>query len=182
MNGHSNPRLVQTAAHAAVLIHATQKRRYLADAYIVHPARVAHATMLAGLPDEAVAAAWLHDIIEDSPKGATELKRFDSGVQFLVATLSRSSHQNPGAYYVALRAVPIAATIKLFDRADNFRDLAKAYALTLGREHEAVRSWATSYMIKTDEYFDRFDTSALPSSRADLAEARALLVEALRRY
>ena len=50
------------AAHAAV----GQKRKYTGEPYIVHPAQVALITArLKGTP-EMVAAAWLHDVVEDT--------------------------------------------------------------------------------------------------------------------
>ena len=51
-----------TAAHAAI----GQKRKYSGDDYIVHPARVASIVMRHGGTDEMVAAAWLHDTVEDT--------------------------------------------------------------------------------------------------------------------
>jgi len=51
------------AAHAAV----GQKRKYTGEPYIVHPAEVA--SIVASVPGstpDMVAAAWLHDVIEDT--------------------------------------------------------------------------------------------------------------------
>ena len=51
-----------TAAHAAV----GQKRKYSGDDYIVHPARVASNVSYWGGTDNQIAAAWLHDVVEDT--------------------------------------------------------------------------------------------------------------------
>ena len=51
-----------TAAHAAV----GQKRKYSGDDYIVHPQRVAAIVEKHGGTDEMIAAAWLHDTVEDT--------------------------------------------------------------------------------------------------------------------
>ena len=51
-----------TAAHAAI----GQKRKYSGDDYIVHPARVANIVTRHGGTDEMIAAAWLHDTVEDT--------------------------------------------------------------------------------------------------------------------
>ena len=51
-----------TAAHAAI----GQKRKYSGDDYIVHPARVASIVTRHGGTDEMIAAAWLHDTVEDT--------------------------------------------------------------------------------------------------------------------
>lgn len=51
-----------TAAHKAVL----QVRKYTSEPYIVHPRAVAQWVRLAGGTDEMIAAAWLHDVVEDT--------------------------------------------------------------------------------------------------------------------
>ena len=57
------------AAHKAV----GQKRKYTGDDYIVHPAEVAHIVdQVPGSTDEMVAAAWLHDVVEDTGVDITE--------------------------------------------------------------------------------------------------------------
>tara|TARA_B100000035_G_C21036674_1_gene571388 strand:- start:8016 stop:8525 length:510 start_codon:yes stop_codon:yes gene_type:complete len=51
-----------TAAHYAV----GQKRKYSGDDYIVHPIRVAQTVKQFGGNDDMVAAAYLHDVVEDT--------------------------------------------------------------------------------------------------------------------
>jgi (p)ppGpp synthase/HD superfamily hydrolase len=51
-----------TAAHAAV----GQMRKYSDDPYIVHPIRVANIVDMFGGTDEMIAAAYLHDVVEDT--------------------------------------------------------------------------------------------------------------------
>ena len=62
MDLQTQAQIFATAAHAAI----GQKRKYSADDYIVHPARVASIVMRHGGTDEMVAAAWLHDTVEDT--------------------------------------------------------------------------------------------------------------------
>lgn len=50
------------AAHGAV----GQVRKYTGDPYHVHPAEVAHIVQRWGGTEEMVAAAWLHDTVEDT--------------------------------------------------------------------------------------------------------------------
>ena len=51
------------AAHAAV----GQKRKYTGEPYIVHPAEVASiVASVEGATHDMIAAAWLHDVIEDT--------------------------------------------------------------------------------------------------------------------
>ena len=51
-----------TAAHAAV----GQMRKYTDDPYIVHPIRVATTVAKFGGTDKMIAAAYLHDVVEDT--------------------------------------------------------------------------------------------------------------------
>jgi len=55
-------RYFATAAHAAV----GQKRKYSDDDYIVHPIRVANLVKQYGGTEEMIAAAYLHDVVEDT--------------------------------------------------------------------------------------------------------------------
>lgn len=55
-------KIFATAAHAAV----GQKRKYSGDDYIIHPQRVAGIVTKYGGTDEQIAAAWLHDTVEDT--------------------------------------------------------------------------------------------------------------------
>ncbi|UEM08567.1 HD domain-containing protein [Bradyrhizobium barranii subsp. barranii] len=45
--------------------HSAQARRYTGEPYFVHLEEVARMIELAGRPEESIAAAWLHDVIED---------------------------------------------------------------------------------------------------------------------
>lgn len=63
MNKVERARIFATAAHAAV----DQRRKYTNEPYIVHPTEVA--AIVAGVPGatpEMIAAAWLHDVVEDT--------------------------------------------------------------------------------------------------------------------
>jgi (p)ppGpp synthase/HD superfamily hydrolase len=51
-----------TAAHYAV----KQVRKYTGEPYIVHPAEVVSIVSQYGFTDEMLAAAWLHDVVEDT--------------------------------------------------------------------------------------------------------------------
>jgi (p)ppGpp synthase/HD superfamily hydrolase len=122
-------RAFATAAHAAV----GQLRKYTFEPYIVHPAEVA--ALVATVPGhtpEMIAAAWLHDTVEDT--GVTsELirKEFGDEVAELVGWLtdvSRPDHGNRAARKAVDRAhtagAPAAAqTIKLADLIANTRSI-----------------------------------------------------------
>ncbi len=62
--------IVEKAKAIAYEAHKGVKRKWGDDPYIVHPERVANkVASLVGVNDEDVAAAWLHDVIEDSGEG-----------------------------------------------------------------------------------------------------------------
>lgn len=57
--------LIIKAAEMAQESHKGQVRKYTGEPYYEHPKAVAKLVMNAGLPDKAVAAALLHDVVED---------------------------------------------------------------------------------------------------------------------
>ncbi|MCX9155783.1 HD domain-containing protein [Niveibacterium sp. 24ML] len=114
------------AAHASI----DQRRKYSGEPYIVHPQRVAE--MLRGVPhtEAMLAAAWLHDTVEDTPVTLAEVEaEFGEEVAALVEQLTDVSR--PGEGNRATRreldrahtavATPAAKTVKLADLIDNAR-------------------------------------------------------------
>lgn len=69
--------IIRTAAAFASKAHASinQRRKYTGEPYIRHPAAVAAIAWTAGLDDEAIAAAWLHDVVEDTPVTISEIEQ-----------------------------------------------------------------------------------------------------------
>ena len=65
----TNPHLIQAAAALAGYAHGTvnQKRKYTNEPYIVHPMEVAEIVASVTNDSEMIAAAWLHDVVEDTP-------------------------------------------------------------------------------------------------------------------
>ena len=118
-----------TAAHAAV----GQLRKYTNEPYIVHPIEVAGIVAeVPGATDEMIAAAYLHDVVEDT--GVTiELikKEFGDEVAELVGWLtdvSRPDHGNRAQRKAVDRAHTAGAsaaaqTIKLADLISNTRSI-----------------------------------------------------------
>lgn len=56
--------------------HNTQMRRYTAERYIVHPVRVMQTCREYTLDSTILAAALLHDVLEDTPVQESALKQF----------------------------------------------------------------------------------------------------------
>lgn len=117
-------RAFATAAHAAV----RQVRKYTGEPYIVHPAAVA--ALVAGVPHtpEMLAAAWLHDVVEDTGVDISTIRgEFGTEVADLVVWLTDPSRPEDGNRGVRKAidlqhsaAAPAAAqTIKLADLIDN---------------------------------------------------------------
>jgi hypothetical protein len=117
-------RLFATAAHGAV----KQVRKYTGEAYITHPASVAAIVSSVPHTEEMLAAAWLHDVVEDTDVGLFQIEmEFGPAVARLVYWLTDRSRPEDGnrATRKALdrshsaAAPPEAQTIKLADIIDN---------------------------------------------------------------
>jgi (p)ppGpp synthase/HD superfamily hydrolase len=121
-------RVFATAAHAAV----AQLRKYTNEPYIVHPAEVASIVQSRPHDPEMVAAAWLHDVVEDTGVTLETVRaEFGDRVAELVGWLtdvSRPDHGNRAARKAVDRAhsamAPAEAqTVKLADVISNTRSI-----------------------------------------------------------
>ena len=82
-----------TAAHAAV----GQMRKYTDDPYIVHPIRVATTVAKFGGTDEMIAAAYLHDVVEDTGVSIDDIQdMFGPAVALIVDGLTDVSVPEDG--------------------------------------------------------------------------------------
>lgn len=88
--------------------------------YIDHPGRIAERFDVATHPVEA-AAAWLHDVLEDTAITAEEL--FEAGIRpeviEVVRLLTRTPDVAPEEYYARIRGHETARRVKLADIDDN---------------------------------------------------------------
>jgi guanosine-3',5'-bis(diphosphate) 3'-pyrophosphohydrolase len=71
--------------------HGEQKRKYTGDRYIVHPVRVMELCHQHTSDISILAAALLHDVLEDTPVSREEIHRFLSGLMN-TAQASRTLH------------------------------------------------------------------------------------------
>ncbi|MGO9488643.1 MAG: HD domain-containing protein [Solirubrobacteraceae bacterium] len=79
----------QAALDYARDLHAGQSREVDGAPFIVHPREVAELLYTAGAPDDVIAAGALHDVIEKTPAGSSDLRRrFGSRVAGLVLAVS----------------------------------------------------------------------------------------------
>ena len=117
------------AAHAAV----GQKRKYTGEPYIVHPAEVAKiVASVPGATPDMVAAAWLHDVIEDTGCTFTDVHMaFGIDIATLVGWLTDVSKPEDGPRWYrkkmdrehTAQAPAEAQTIKLADLISNSRSI-----------------------------------------------------------
>jgi (p)ppGpp synthase/HD superfamily hydrolase len=126
--------LEDRARTVATLAHAGVMRKWANEPYVNHPARVA--AMVKSVPHTGamVAAAWLHDVVEDTNINEQQIRAvFGSEVTELVMWLTDVSLPEDGnrAKRKAIdrehlsRAPREAKTIKLADLIDNTRDIAQ---------------------------------------------------------
>ena len=110
---------VALAKGIAFVAHRSKHDRSGAP-YIDHPGRIAERFDPVTQPVEA-AAAWLHDVLEDTPVTAQEL--FEAGVLpdviDVVQLLTRTPDVTADEYYAAIRRDPVARRVKLADIDDN---------------------------------------------------------------
>jgi len=122
--------LFATAAHAAV----GQIRKYTLDPYMVHPIEVAHIVRTVPCTDAMIAAAYLHDVLEDTRVTEAELRdAFGDEITNLVLWLTDVSKPSDGVRAVRKRidrehtakAPAEAQTVKVADLISNSRSITK---------------------------------------------------------
>jgi (p)ppGpp synthase/HD superfamily hydrolase len=134
MNEKSN--LIERAKCFAIAAHKAvgQRRKYSGDCYSIHPEEVALMVAERGGSEAMIAAAWLHDTVEDTKVANDDIRDlFDDEVADLVYWLTDVSKLTDGNRRIRkaidrehLAAAPAdAQTIKYCDSILNTRDIAK---------------------------------------------------------
>ena len=143
------------AAHAAV----GQKRKYTGEPYIVHPAEVAK--IVAGVPGstpEMVAAAWLHDVVEDTGCTYTDIHMaFGADIATLVGWLTDVSVPEDGNRAVrkardcehTAQAPAEAQTVKVCDLLSNTKSIV-AHDPEFARVYLAEKRELLAVLTKAD--------------------------------
>lgn len=114
-----------TSEIAAAQAIATIAHRYQTDkigvAYIEHPRRVAARLTKMNAAPSHIAAAWLHDVIEDCGVTASDLiaAGISREVVDAVVLLTRTESNKGDGYYLEIRKNPLALAVKRADIADN---------------------------------------------------------------
>ena len=123
--------LVKDALTFATAAHAGVSRRWTGEPYITHPERVAAMLEPLGFGPEVIAAALLHDVVEDTDATvATLAARFGPMVAALVSEVTKpvapgNRAARKAAYKAHLAGSSYAgASIKLADMLDNSSNVA----------------------------------------------------------
>ena len=118
--------LIAKAEQLARTAHEGQRRKYTDEPYIVHPESVARMVASATGSVQAIAAAWLHDVVEDTTVTIDMIETgFGHEIASLVVALTNNKADGNRARRKATEvnrlavASPKAKTIKLADILDN---------------------------------------------------------------
>lgn len=139
MTGHT---LIEKAVALAVRAHANQERKESSRPYIVHPVAVALILARHDFSDTVVAAALVHDVIEDTSVTETELRaELGDAVVNLVIPVTHDNtlswDDKKKAYIEAVRAArEEAKAISVADKIANAQSLLASY------EIQGVGIWA----------------------------------------
>ncbi|MCG8509195.1 MAG: HD domain-containing protein [Rhodospirillales bacterium] len=128
--------LIEKARAYAIKAHRgmDQRRKYTGEPYEVHLKEVAEIVASVSDDAETIAAAWLHDVIEDTPVTFSDLEAaFGGGVAQLVrevTDVSKPGDGNRGKRKAMDRkhlaaASPRAKTVKLADIIHNCEDISR---------------------------------------------------------
>jgi (p)ppGpp synthase/HD superfamily hydrolase len=157
-------RVFATASHAAV----AQLRKYTNQPYIVHPAEVAKIVTRVSHTPEMVAAAWLHDVVEDTGVTLEIVKaEFGQEVADLVGWLTDVSRPEQGN----------RATRKAIDRAHSAMAPAEAQTIKLADLISNTRS-----IMEHDEKFARTYLEEKRMLLAVMTKGDATLMAEARKY
>jgi (p)ppGpp synthase/HD superfamily hydrolase len=131
----AEPELLRRAYDLAAEAHEGQRRRGNQDSYVTHPLEVARCLRDEGFGDEVLAAAILHDAVENSEIELSDIVReFGQRIAELVASLTEDpSIEDWGERKRSLRrdvveAGPDAVAIYAADKLTNVKDTRVLYA------------------------------------------------------
>lgn len=126
--------IIENAAMIAVVAHNGQTRKNDDTPYVMHPISVAITLSRYGFPDHVVAAALVHDVLEDTDFSEEELRQGIGEEAFaIVKTVTNDPNlpweEQRAAYVEVLRtASPEAKAVSAADKVANMKNLLAAYA------------------------------------------------------
>ena len=138
------------AIEIAARAHAGQTDKLGGMPYALHPLRVMNRVE----GEHAKMAAVLHDVVEDTPVTADDLRRagFPAAVLAGVLAVTRQKGESYADFVVRAKADPIGRQVKLADLEDNF-NLPRALVRADRLEHDLarLRRYVLSYKFLKDE-------------------------------
>jgi (p)ppGpp synthase/HD superfamily hydrolase len=155
------------AKHIAGVMHAKQK--YGRHPYTYHLSAVVEVIKRFGYDPEGkgddehialswdlITAAWLHDVIEDTPLSQTEIsRRFNTRVAGLVYSVTNPSGGNrawrASQVYPKIKYTPHALTLKLGDRIANIEQCKKSGSRLINMYKKEWKGFREKYKVLTDE-------------------------------
>jgi guanosine-3',5'-bis(diphosphate) 3'-pyrophosphohydrolase len=179
--------LLRRAYAFAERAHRGQRRKD-GQAYISHPVRVARLLGALGYDEDVLAAALLHDVVEDTPATLEEIRvAFGARVALLVDCVSENpaltGAERKVAYRERVRLAPRdARAICAADKVCNMEDLCVAAAsddhIALQRFHGGLHAQARRFQAELDMLTSTgIDSELVQALRSGL---RALRAEARR--
>ena len=152
-------KLVEQARVFAVQAHRRIRhvRKYTQQPYDIHLRSVARLVEEVTDDPEMVAAAWLHDIVEDTTVTFQDLEQeFGAGVTHLVTELTDVSKPGDGNRFTrkaidrdhTAQASPRAKTIKLADLIDNCTDICRRGLIEMALSSNVLMSSQLSSCTK----------------------------------
>ena len=142
--------LIYRAARFASIAHSWQTRKDNKTPYITHPARVAKMLEQDGFTSHMVAAAWLHDVIEDTDATINDLYLFGFPEEVIMLVDELTKKENPAENRETRKAKEVirlsnitnkGKTIKLADIIDNIldmKDMSEEFQATFMKEKSQV--------------------------------------------
>lgn len=145
-----DPSMVWRAMCWAALAHADQVDK-AGEPYITHPRRVAQRVwylVSARQRRTAQAAAWLHDVVEDTTTTLDDLAEagFPDDVLDVVDRLTRRPGQSTESYITRIRSDAIARAVKAADLIDN-TDPDRLGKLDQGTRQRLAAKYARSWAL-----------------------------------
>lgn len=154
--------IVVRARDVATVAHEGQTRKYTGRPYVEHCREVAYLCLKHGLPDEVIAAAWLHDTLEDTDVELIDLVRvFPADVVANVVYMTDAATEGNRATRKAAECARLATgspdqqSLKLADLIDNTSSIV---------EHDP--KFAKTYLVEKRALLDAL-TDAKPSIRTE---------------
>jgi guanosine-3',5'-bis(diphosphate) 3'-pyrophosphohydrolase len=126
--------LYQQALKVAIKAHEGQTRKHDESAYVAHPIMVARYVEAAGFPEVAVAAALVHDVLEDTTVTEAELRQqLGDAVVDIVTAVSENTAlpwEERKELYVntVVAAGELVWAVSVADKIHNAQDLIEFYA------------------------------------------------------